>query len=286
MSEEINKNIEEYIWKGPKLNGEQKEIRLIDCDPDELQKHYNHCMEMLYNTNTRMPGRLTLIKIIEKQIQSCRAELLIRWLRLEKHYTYQQCYEDIRSLIANHNKRKDDKITPDMVEKLPISVLMEVPSEYKRVSVELVMKACMYALGVLDTSHITLNFLVKLGIFLTQQEMQKELFERDPETGKVRNRLELIKQREGLNSAIRLEVTETGLSYAEFSQMLRMNGKRDKYENFTTAQLKILSEKVLYRFQLRCEEQAKQWEQKAAEIKEVFEYKGWPLTEYEIESEK
>lgn len=265
--------LESYIWRGPKVNGTQKEIRLVDCDFEELQKYYNHCQQMLYNDNPKIPGRLTLIKIIEEQIQHCRAELLVRWLRAEKHYTYQNCYEDIRALI-NRNK---ETLTQSAVEKCPIGQMMsEIPNEYKRVPVGLVLKASMYSLGVFDTSHITLNFLVKLGIYLTQQEMQVELFERDPETGKARNRMELIKQREGLNPAIRLECIPTGLTYAEFHQMCKL--RKDKYENFTSAQLKILSEKVLYRFQLRCEEQAKQWEVKAAEIIEVAKSKGWDVT--------
>lgn len=265
--------LSEYIWKGPKVDGVQSEKRLIDCDYDELRKHYNHCQQMLYNENPKVPGRLVLIKMIEDQIQCCRAELLVRWLRAEKNYTYQNCYEDIRALIAKNK----DVLTQEAVEKYPISNLMsDIPDEYKRVPVGLVLKASMYSLGVFDTSHITLNFLIKMGIYLTQKEMQEELFERDPETGKARNRMEIIKQREGLNPAIRLECIPTGLSYAEFHQMCKLH--KDKYEKFTTAQLKILSEKVLYRFQLRCEEQAKQWQTKAAEILEVAESKGWDIT--------
>lgn len=271
MAQDVEK-LSEYIWKGPKVDGVQEEIRLIDCSFEQLQKYYNHCQQMLYNDNPKIPGRLVLIRMIADQIQHCRAELLVRWLRAEKQYTYQNCYEDIRALIAKNK----DTLTQETVEQYPISNLMsEIPDEYKRVPIGLVLKASMYSLGVFDTSHITLNFLIKLGIYLTQQEMQVDLFERDPETGKARNRMELIKQREGLNPAIRLECIPTGLSYAEFHQMCRLH--KDKYEKFTTAQLKILSEKVLYRFQLRCEEQAKQWQQKAAEIVEVAESKGWNI---------
>lgn len=268
-----NDRLSEYIWKGPKIDGVQKEIRLIDCDYDELKKYYNHCQQMLYNENPKVPGRLVLIKMIDDQIQHCRAELLVRWLRAERNYTYQNCYEDIKELISQNK----EALTQETVEKYPISSLMaEIPDEYKRVPIGLVLKASMYSLGVFDTSHITLNFLIKLGIYLTQHEMQVELFERDPETGKARNRMEIIKQREGLNPAIRLECTPTGLSYAEFHQMCKLH--KDKYEKFTTPQLKILSEKVLYRFQLRCEEQAKQWQQKAEEILEVAASKGWDIT--------
>lgn len=266
------KHIEEYVWKGPRVNGEQKEIKLIDCDLVDLQKYYGHCQQMLNNDNPKVPGRYVLIKIIESQIQHCRAELLVRWLRSEKGYTYQHCYEDIQALI--HKNR--ETLTQDAIEKLPISTLMsEIPNEYKRVPIGLVLKASMYSLGVCDTTHITLNFLVKLGIYLTQQEMQQELFERDQSTGKARNRMEIIKERENLNPALHLECRPDGLSYAEFHQMCKLH--KDKYEKLTTAQLKILSEKVFYRFQQRCEDQAKQWETKAAEIAEIAESKGWDL---------
>ena len=54
--------------------------------------------------------------------------------------------------------------------------------------------------------------------------------------------------------------------------------KRDKYSNLTTDQLKLLSNKVLYRFQDQCELQAKQWEDKIREIKEVADSNGWDVT--------
>nr|DAF63764.1 MAG TPA: hypothetical protein [Podoviridae sp. ctz6O13] len=266
------KNLESYIWKGPNVNGVQQERKLMDCDLLELQKYYDHCRQMLYNDSMKQPGRYTLIKMVESQIQHCRAELLVRWLRAEKSYTYQHCYEDIQALI---HKNKET-LTQSVVETYPISALMsEIPNEFKRVPIGLVLKASMYSLGICDTAHITLNFIVKMGLYLTQKEMQQELFERDPETGKARNRLEVIKQREQLNPSIRLEVKPDGLTYAEFKQMYRL--RKDKYENFTSAQLKLLSEKVLYRFQLRCEAQARQWEEKIAEIEEVAESKGWDI---------
>jgi transposase len=52
----------------------------------------------------------------------------------------------------------------------------------------------------------------------------------------------------------------------------------DKYSNLTTAQLKLLSNKVLYRFQLQCEKQAKQWSDRIAEINIVAKSKGWDVT--------
>ena len=79
-----------------------------------------------------------------------------------------------------------------------------------------------------------------------------------------------------MNPAINLRICNTGLSYNEFRSMYYL--KRDKYSNLTTDQLKLLSNKVLYRFQDQCELQAKQWEDKIREIKEVADSNGWDVT--------
>jgi hypothetical protein len=269
-----NEDSKKYVWKGPYVEGVQEEIDLWGCDQFDLQKYYNHCEEMLNNPNLKSPGRYVLINNIDKQIQNCRAELLVRWLRSERGYTYNHCYEDIHTLIRKNSETGNQ----ENIENWPISNLMsEIPDEYKRVPIGLVLKASMSALGVCDTSTITLNFLTNLGIYLTQKELQKDLIERDPVSGKIRNRLDVIKEREHLNPAIRLKIKENGLSYEEFHQMYRLH--TDKYERLTTLQLKILSEKVFYLVQIRCKEQAAKWEEKKSEILEVAKEKGYKLNE-------
>lgn len=128
----------------------------------------------------------------------------------------------------------------------------------------------------LDNSHLTLNFIVKMGLWFTQQEMQKDLYRKDPETGKTMNRLEVVRNELKLNPSIMLKICDTGLNYAEFRSMCRL--KRDKYTNLTSEQLRLLSNKVLYRFQNQCEAQAKQWKDKIDEINKVAELKGWDVT--------
>ena len=115
-----------------------------------------------------------------------------------------------------------------------------------------------------------------MGLWFTQQEMQKDLYRKDPDTGKAINRLEVVKKELRLNPSISLRICDTGLSYAEFRSMYRL--KKDKYANLTSDQLKLLSNKVLYRFQNQCEAQAKQWEDKMNEIIKVADAKGWDVT--------
>ena len=93
LAERAN-DITTYVWKGPKVNGVQEETKLVDASFEQLRTFYEHCKQMLYNTDTKNPGRVTLHEIVDDQIQRCRAELLIRWLRSEKHYTNTSCLED------------------------------------------------------------------------------------------------------------------------------------------------------------------------------------------------
>lgn len=266
-------DVNSYVWKGPKVNGVQEEIKLVDADYDQLKRFYNHCEQMLYSSDTKNPGRLTLLDIVSDQIQRCRAELLIRWLRAEKQYTNTRCLEDLRITIKNNK----EILTNETIKVYPIgNILNGIPVEFREVPVSLVMDACLDSLGLFDNSHLTLNFIVKMGLWFTQQEMQKDLYRKDPVTGKAVNRLLVVSKELRLNPSISLKICDTGLSYAEFRSMCRL--KRDKYANLTSDQLRLLSSKVLYRFQNQCESQAKQWKDKMEEIKKVAELKGWDIT--------
>lgn len=268
----IANDINSFVWKGPKVNGEQVETKLVDATYDQLHKFYNHCQQMLYNTDAKNPGRITLMNIVDDQIQRCRAELLIRWLRSEKHYTNTNCLEDLRNIIRNN-----PELTSEVIKTFPIgNVMSGLPIEFERIPISLVMDACLDTLGNFDNSHLTLSFIVKMGLWFTNQEMQKDLYQKDPETGKAMNRLELVSKELRLNPSIKLHISDTGLSFAEFRSMCRL--RRDKYANLTSDQLRLLSNKILYRFQDQCEMQANQWLSKVEEIKKVAESKGWDVT--------
>lgn len=266
-------DINSYVWKYPKIKGVQKELKLVDATYEQLRKFYEHCNEMLYNKDSKNPGRLTLLEIVNDQILRCRAELLIRWLRAEKQYTNTKCLESIK-VIINNNK---DTLTNETIKTYPIETIMSgLPLEFSEIPISLVMDACLDSLGVFDSSHISLNFITKMGFWFTQQEMQKELYEKDPETGKAVNRLDLVRREFKIDPEIFLFINDKGLSYKEFKSMFML--KKDKYSNLTSDQLRLLSTKILYRFQNRCEDQAKQWSDKIKEIKEIAELKGWDVT--------
>lgn len=266
-------DVNSFVWKGPRINGVQEEFKLIDADYDTLKKWYNRCITMLNNTDVRTPGRLVLINVIDDQIARCRAELLMRWLRKEKQYTNIKCLQDLRQIIANNK----DVLTPEILKTYPICEVMSgLPIEFQTVSVGSVLDACMDLLGVFDSSHVTRNFIIKMGLWFTPQELQNELCQRDPETGKPRNRLEVVREILKVDPTIHLRISETGLTFNEFKAIY--NIQKDKYSSYTSEQLNVLANKVLYRLQAQCEEQAKQWQDKANEIAKVANIKGWDVT--------
>ena len=266
-------DVNSYVWKGPRVNGVQEEFKLIDADYDTLKKWYNRCITMLNNTDVHTPGRLVLVNIIDDQIARCRAELLMRWLRKEKQYTNIKCLQDLRQIIANNK----EILTPETIKTYPICEVMSgLPIEFQTVSVGNVLDACMDLLGVFDCSHVTRNFIVKMGLWFTPQELQNELCQRDPNTGKPRNRLEVVREILKVDPAIRLRISETGLTFNEFKAIF--NIQKDKYSSYSSEQLNVLANKILYRLQNQCEEQAKQWQDKANEIAKVANIKGWDVT--------
>lgn len=266
-------DVNSYVWKGPRVNGVQEEFKLIDADYDTLKKWYNRCITMLNNNDVHTPGRLVLVNIIDDQIARCRAELLMRWLRKEKQYTNIKCLQDLRQIIANNK----EVLTPETIKTYPICEVMSgLPIEFQTVSVGNVLDACMDLLGVFDCSHVTRNFIVKMGLWFTPQELQNELCQRDPNTGKPRNRLEVVREILKVDPAIRLRISETGLTFNEFKAIF--NIQKDKYSSYSSEQLNVLANKILYRLQNQCEEQAKQWQDKANEIAKVANIKGWDVT--------
>ena len=82
---------------------------------------------MLYNTDSKNPGRRVLVDIVQDQIQRCRAELLIRYLRKEREYTPQRCLEDLRGVRAKNK----DILTDEVIKTYPIgNIINGLPIEY------------------------------------------------------------------------------------------------------------------------------------------------------------
>ena len=267
-------DIKSFVWKGEKkeVNGvlTQEEIRLIDADENQLKKFYNHCMSMLYNEDKQNPGRYLLLNIIKDQIERCNCELFLRWLEQEKGKPRFTFLSDIRTILDNNK----DSI-PD-TKSVPISAIVGgCPDEFKDIPISLVIEDCIDRLGYFNKQHITLSFIVKQGLWFTQQEL-KDLTERN-EDGTIKDRIEVVKERLGLKLKpnINLYITPKGLTFGQLKAMLLLRSK--KYSELTTDQLKTLRNVILFALSDEVRFHINQWESRISQLKEVAKFKGITL---------
>lgn len=279
-----NNDIKTFVWKGAKevINDEkvQTEVRLIDATPDQLNKFYAHCKSMLYSTDKVNPGRYVLLDIIKEQREKCNVELYLRYLENgdpEKigrpRYPRHKYLKMIKEFLDNNK----EVLPRDSWKDTPITVATKgISEEFTDLSIDLVLDACLDTLGRFEKKHITLNFITKMGLWFEPQEM-KDLTEKDEETGKVRDRLEVIKERLNLKNSTKLRLDPKGLSYCEFRAMVSLKSK--KYSALTTDQLLVLRNKVLFRLEEEVAFHASQWETRMEQIRKVAESRGIKIEE-------
>lgn len=273
---QMKNDINSFIWKGPRkyVNNKrvQEEFKLIDCDLETLKKCYAHCESMLYSKDKDDPGRYELINIIRDQQLRCFTELYTRHLRKNG------------SVMLEFRKSFIDYLTSDEVKDViprsaygttPISSVLEVPEEYRSVTIELLLASCLQALGMFRRKHITNNFLTKMGLWFTKEEIKEYLSQKD-EDGNPKDRLEQVIENLNLRPGTRLHTDyEKGLSYLEFRAVYML--KNERYETIGDLALRTLAKKVLPFLEDEARKQAELWEQKMTEIEMVCEHKGWTL---------
>lgn len=113
---------------------------------------------------------------------------------------------------------------------------------FEKVTVDRLMDACFDKLDVLNKKMITDKFILAQGIWLTDEE-KVELTEVD-KNGRLRNRMEVIKERLCLDPTIKLRVSPTGLSFAEFRSLVQLT-TLPKISSLSTIALKTLRDKIL-----------------------------------------
>lgn len=269
-------DINSFVWKGPKkyINGKrvQEEYKLMDATEEQLQKCYNHCQSMLYSKDKEDPGRYVLIDIIRDQQLRCTAELYMRYLRKNGSIPI----EFRKSFVDYLNTDEVKSQVPRSAYKdVPACALIEIPEEFRALSIDMILDACLAALGVFQRKHITNNFLTKLGLWFTKDEIKEYLSNKD-ENGNLLDRLDQVRSNLNLRPDTHLHTDYNGgLSYLEFRAM--HNLKNDRYENLSETALSTLKNKVLPRLEDEARNQALLWEQKIEEIKKVCLAKGYSV---------
>lgn len=266
-----NNDINTFVWKGRKVevNGQliQDEKKLVDCSEDELRTFYKHCDSMLYNTSKECPGRYVLLDIIEDQRVRCNAELFLRWLEQEKSTPRFTFLSSLRVFLDN-NKGIDTKNVF-----ISEALVGGCPAEFARLPIDIVLEGCLDKLGKFNKQHITLTFILKQGLWFTQQE-SKDLTEKTP-SGEFREKAEVAKERLGLKSSVNLYMTSKGLSFAQLRAMVNLKSK--KYSELTTPQLETLRNRILFSLEDEVKFHIGQWETRKNQIKMVCDAKGYTL---------
>ena len=266
-------DVKNFIWKGEKkeINGvmTQEEIRLIDADEKQLNKFYNHCMSMLYNQDKQNPGRYLLLDIIKDQIARCNCELFLRWLEQEKGKPRFTFLSDVRTILDNNKENIPDTTN------IPISTIVGgCPDEFKEIPISLIIDGCIDRLGYFNKQHITLSFILKQGLWFTQQEL-KDLTEKN-EDGTTKDRVEVVKEKLGLTKpGINLYITPKGLNFAQLKAMISLRSK--KYSELTTDQLKTLRNILLFALSDEVRFHINQWEARISQLQEVAKLKDITL---------
>ena len=266
-------DVKNFIWKGEKkeVNGvmTQEEIRLIDADEKQLNKFYNHCMSMLYNQDKQNPGRYLLLDIIKDQIARCNCELFLRWLEQEKGKPRFTFLSDVRTILDNNKENIPDTTN------IPISTIVGgCPDEFKEIPISLIIDGCIDRLGYFNKQHITLSFILKQGLWFTQQEL-KDLTEKN-EDGTTKDRVEVVKEKLGLTKpGINLYITPKGLNFAQLKAMISLRSK--KYSELTTDQLKTLRNIILFALSDEVRFHINQWEARISQLQEVAKLKDITL---------
>lgn len=273
-----NNDIKSFVWKlaRNKQTGEQEEIRLVDATAEQLNRFYAHCMSMLYSEDKLNPGRYVLLDIIKEQREKCNVELFLRDLesgRLTadgKPYPRYLYCQDFRAYM---DKNKEYFPSSEL-KNISISTFTTgLPREYSRISVNSAFDGCLDQLGYMDTKHITFSFILNMGVYLTPAEM-KEFDEKDKD-GNTRSKLEVIKERLGIKSTVRLIVKPTGLNFTELRAMVNLKPK--KYSALTTDQLVTLRNKVLFKLENEVKFHIEQWEERIRQIELVAQSRGIAL---------
>ena len=261
-------NINELVWKGK----DGKEVRLMDMKPEELQRVYNHTLDMLYNTNKYTPGRIQVKKNIKHLICDCNAELLMRYILHDCDVailkTNIQLIEFIRNSKSVNNLSDDDSVS---------TLFTSLPPEFESVTVGQLLNACFDKLDFINRKMISDTFIISQGIWLTEAE-KEDLTEYD-NSGKVRPWLDVIKERLLLND-VKLRVDPNGFSYAEFRCLVHLE-PLSRISRLSSDTLRLLRDKVFLLLDIDTDYHINKWTKIKEGIELVAKYKDIKLVSKE-----
>lgn len=226
-------SVDSLTWKDKNGNV----TKLMDAQASDLIKWYKHCWEMLYNTSPFNPGKVTIKTTIKKTWDACNTELFMRWLLHEANIPGLKTNVDVIALINEYRDGDEDILNNS------ISTMFDgLDPIFERITISRLMDACFDKLDILNKKMITDKFILSQGLWLTDEE-KVELTVRD-EQGRMRNRIEVVKERLCLPNDVKIRICPTGLSFTEFRSLVQLTAF-PKISSLTTIALKTLRDKIL-----------------------------------------
>ena len=228
---------------------------------------------MLYNSSPFNPGKVTIKNALLKTWDSCNTELFMRWLLHDKDIPGIKTKMDLLNLINAYKADSDEDILNQS-----ISIMFDgLDPIFERITVSRLMDACFDKLDVLNKKMITDKFILSQGIWLTDEE-KVELTETD-ERGKMRNRMDVIKERLCLPNDVKIRICPTGLSFAEFRSLVQLS-TLPKISSLSTIALRTLRDKILLLLDNDMNYHIDKWNTILNNIKRVAERRHINIEEY------
>ncbi len=158
---------------------------------------------------------------------------------------------------------------------MSISVLFNnLDPQFESITINDLFNACFDRLGTVNRKIVTNQYIYSIGIWLTDEEL-RNLTEYD-ESGKIRDRREVIKERLFIASPVRLRTNSEGFTFAELRTLVQM-GDFPKITSLPTVALKALRDKVLILLETDTNYHIDKWNGLLNDVKRVAEYKNWQL---------
>lgn len=263
-----------YVWKGKKerdANGNftQEVVALMDATEEQLRRFHSHCISMLYNKDHKNPGRRPLLEIIQSQKDRCGVELFIRESEADGTSKF-TIGEAIRQQIVMSG------LTQDELKAYTLGEFIGVSSQYANLPIKLVQEGCLQKLGKFDKSHITLTFMLKQGLRLTEED-EKILTEYHTVDGESQKRsyIDVIRERSNIADHMKIKMDSKGLTYVQLRSMLNLRSRY--YNELTVEQLRTLRYRILLSLEDDIMFHIDQWEQRIAQIQEVAKLRSITL---------
>ena len=285
-----NNDVNSFVWRFSKRK-DGEVIKLMDATPEQLKQFLNRCDLMLNNTDPKKPGRNVLLKIIADQRSRCNTELFLRKLESGaicadgKGYPRHLYLQNLMAFIGNNR----ELFPVDQLNNISISAATNgLPREFENISIQQVIEGCLDQLGTFNSEHITFNFILGLGVYLTQEEL-RDFNDKDQDGNKIPKPV-IIKKKLGITDPnIFININPSGLSFEELRAMInlkrssrhsstkKLNKYDIKYFDMTTTQLTTLRNKVLFILENEVIYHIKVWEELIRQIRLVAEARNIEL---------